>query len=159
MLRWTAEVAKLHVKGRIHGSLLAGWPNIPKTLPAPPMAPLSLGCACNREMTPLPLRNLGPFKLSREIVSAAMMLDLLGLDPDPRSIDLFQLGALLCRLLTGRSADAYLRSARVRQQVPEVIRPVLDRALVPGPGAWFPDLGRFAADLRAAGQELSSDET
>ena len=48
---------------------------------------------------------------------------------DPRRIDIYQLGTLLCRLLTGESVLAYMYDPTVKAQVPAAARSLLDRAL------------------------------
>ncbi len=45
---------------------------------------------------------------------------------DPRVHDVHCLAELLCRMLTGTSADAYLRSPRVKGQVAASLQPLLD---------------------------------
>lgn len=51
------------------------------------------------------------------------------IDLDPHQIDFFQVGALICEILCGESADRYLRSARSRAKAPQSIRPLIDHLL------------------------------
>ena len=48
---------------------------------------------------------------------------------DPRRIDTYQLGVLLCRLLTGESIIAYMYSPVVKAKVPQIARAVLAQML------------------------------
>jgi hypothetical protein len=149
-LDWAAQVERLHGRGLIHG-------NIPTSASAKPSAgsssapsTIALGGIGRRARTPLPLRDLGPLKISRRLDAAARQLGELGIDLAPQQIDIFQLGVLLCTLLTGKPADDYLRSARVKQRVPAAIQPVLDRALITNRDDSFTHVAQFAAALRAA---------
>ena len=146
--RWAAEVAALHSRGFIHGNLVAG-----AIEPVPDASPATSGPACLlgdgtlRERTPFCLRDAGGLRLSREIDAATRQLRRLGIAFDPRRIDLFQLGAVLCRLVAGHSADAYLNSPRVKTKVPQELWPVLDRALVEAREDSFKDIAEFRAKL------------
>lgn len=48
---------------------------------------------------------------------------------DPRRVDLYQLGALLCRLLTGEGVSDFLSRPRVAAKVTPEIRDLIERAL------------------------------
>ncbi|QDT49025.1 Serine/threonine-protein kinase PknB [Symmachiella dynata] len=65
----------------------------------------------------------------RDLKKAAQLLEQAGVSIDPRRIDIFQLGSLLCRMVTGRSPNDYLRSPRIVAQVPPGARKVIDAAL------------------------------
>jgi len=66
---------------------------------------------------------------------------------DPRRIDVYQAGGLLCRLVTGRSALAYLSSPRVFAQVPRPIRPLVDRGLGYNPANRIPDCEQYIFEV------------
>src|SRR5262245_39674648 len=68
---------------------------------------------------------------------------------DPRQIDVYALAAILCRLLTGKSADAYLRSPRVKGSLSESRQQFLERALGCTPGARLRDADDFLLALEA----------
>ncbi|MGE5192925.1 MAG: protein kinase domain-containing protein, partial [Deltaproteobacteria bacterium] len=51
---------------------------------------------------------------------------------DSKQLDVYGLAAILCRLITGTSADAYLRSPRVKGMVPEGVQWLLAEALGAG---------------------------
>ena len=48
---------------------------------------------------------------------------------DPRRIDVYQLGVLLCRLVTGEPVLSYIYDATIKARVPAVARPLLERTL------------------------------
>jgi hypothetical protein len=146
--RWAGEVVHLHAQGFIHGNLLAAaFDPTEGTSPATNGMSCLLGAGTLREQTPIPLRELGSIRLSREIGAAARQLKRLGVSFDPRRIDLFQLGAVLCRLATGQSADGYLRSPTVKSKVPPELWPLLDRSLIEGSANSFADVAEFRKEL------------
>ncbi len=75
------------------------------------------------------LSRLASGELPAEIEVARARFAAAGIMLEPRQVDLCQLGALWCRMLTGESAQAYLRSPRTKGKVPSELRPVLERAL------------------------------
>jgi serine/threonine protein kinase/WD40 repeat protein len=75
---------------------------------------------------------------------------------DPRQLDVYGLAAVLCRLITGVSADAYLRSPRVKGTVPEWLQPLLDRALGGG-NSRFRDADDFLVALEASTTRRPAD--
>ena len=48
---------------------------------------------------------------------------------DPRRIDIYQIGTLLCRLLTGETILAYMYDPTIKAKVPAAARAVLQRAI------------------------------
>src|SRR5262249_35818367 len=68
---------------------------------------------------------------------------------DPRQIDVYGLAAILCRLLTGKSADAYLRSPRVKGSLSESRQQFFERALGGAPGPRLRDADDFLLALEA----------
>ncbi len=86
------------------------------------------------------------------LTEARQVLDSAKINIDPVQIDLYQLGALPCRLLSGSSVESYLRSPRTKEKIPPQLRSIIDRAL------GYQESNRFssAADFGAA---LSALET
>src|SRR5262249_26213214 len=78
---------------------------------------------------------------------------------DPRQIDLYALGELLCRLLTGESAEAFSRSARVKGRVPVPLWPVLERSLAINGQASFQDAGELRRALHSSVGQMAPDES
>jgi rfaE bifunctional protein kinase chain/domain len=148
IIRWAAAVAELHGQGLIHGNLVSDTLSARDDMPMPSADPdCYLGGALRREKTPLPLRQGGPFRLPREITAARSELEKLGLGFDPPLIDVFQLGSALCRQITGQSADAFLRSPRVKALLSDDVVTVLERSLISTRPDSFPDVAQFQAAL------------
>lgn len=78
---------------------------------------------------PPEIRTAGLGELPRAIDAAHDLLKKRGLTCDPRRIDVYQIGVLLCRLLTGESAEVYLRSPRAKAKVPPNLQTILDQCL------------------------------
>lgn len=149
-----AQVAELHATGFIHGNvILAGLPGEPPALAHPVADTCDFGSGSRREKTPFPLRHEGLLRLPRDIAAANEQLRALGIAFDVRRVDVFQLGALLCRLITGKTADAYLRSARMKRRVTAEIQPILERALSDGADA-FVDVAEFSAALARLSSQM-----
>ena len=102
---------------------------------------------------------LEPVTLPVSVVAARQRFQEVGITFDPRQIDLRQLGALWCRVLTGESAGAYLRSPRVKGLVPAELRPLLERALGSSGREPFADASEFAEALRVAAAKFAPPPT
>ena len=149
VLEMAAQVAELHADGLIHGNILrAGLSGDQPHAARPAADTCDFGGGSRREKTPFPLRQEGVLRLPRDIAAANERLRALGVAFDARRVDVFQLGALLCRLITGKTADMYLRSARMKGVVPVEIQSILERALSEDAYA-FVDVAEFSAALAA----------
>jgi WD40 repeat protein/serine/threonine protein kinase len=152
--RLLAELRALHASGRTHRGISAAavliTPEGAVSLSEPP-AVLECGAEADPEACPPELHGLGPVRLPAGIDEARQALAQAGCDLDPRRIDVYQLGALLCRLLTGEPAAAYLRSPRVKARVPPSVRPLLERALGYHPADRFHTCEEFALALDSPG--------
>jgi hypothetical protein len=156
VLEWSAAVADVHARGSLHGNLIQRTVRMAADAPLPDThATCLLGSGKRREATPLPLRGLGPLDLSRDIAAAAQQLGTLGVRLDPRVIDVYQLAAVLCRLLTGEPADAYLRSPRARASLPDELCAVLERALIVDRADAFVDITEFRDSLLHVRHDLT----
>src|SRR4051812_413071 len=148
-----ARARELHAAGQLHRALrpeqvhLDGQGRPVLTEPAPPVE-LS-GAAADPEGCP-PELTAGPVTLPPGLDRARAALAARGLEFDPRRVDVYQLGVLLARLLTGQPAARFLRSALARARVPAPLRPVLDHALGFNPDQRLADLDQLQAALEAA---------
>ncbi|MDP6556707.1 MAG: protein kinase [Pirellulaceae bacterium] len=70
-----------------------------------------------------------PVLLPDDLEEARKILRQAGSSIDPRRIDIYHLGVLLVRMLTGGSVSQYLRSSQISGRVAPAARSVIDRAL------------------------------
>ena len=151
--RLADQVSALHDSGRIHGAVAADTVSVDDDLVPFLSIPESTSVVAldNGEwLAMLPdLQQLDPPELPSGIAAGFERLQAAGIALDPRQIDIAQLGALLCRLLTTESPSSYLRSARVKGKVPAELRPVLERALGCDGQERFADVDQFLAALNA----------
>jgi serine/threonine protein kinase len=158
----TLQVADLHAAGMIHGAIVPATVvlndhDLPRLETPVFGAMLRLDgdwSGLLPELTRLPLLNL-----PATIEAAAKLFQKAGISLDPRQIDLCQLGALWCRLLTGESAGAYLRSPRVKGLVPVEVRPLLERILGTSGRERFADVREFAVALQAVAEQFGPPAT
>ncbi len=131
--RIAAEVQSLHSRGLIHGSIDLDHVRIGPSLEAslaPANSPLQLGGESHDpECCPPEFAGMAPVDLPQEVNAAHAALAAHGVTCDARRIDVYQLGVLLCHLLTGEPVMAYLYDADVKRRIPAQLRPILDRAL------------------------------
>jgi serine/threonine protein kinase len=152
MLTLARAVEVLHREGKIHRqinpeTILLDDTMTPELLAAPPLVifgeKLGDGLIC----PPLLKDNL-PLSLPPEMDVVRKILTDADILLDPGQIDLYQLGAVLCFMLTGKSVSSYLRSVKTKTTVPVAFRPVLDCALGFNTKAQFKSCEAFAAELQ-----------
>ena len=128
-----AQVRALHAAGRTHRAIgpqtvrldPAGCATLTDPVPVQELG----GADADPESCPPELHGAAAVRLPEEIEAARQVLSEAGVELDPRRIDVYQLGALLCRLLTGQPVSAYLRSPKTLALVPAALQPVVKRAL------------------------------
>jgi formylglycine-generating enzyme required for sulfatase activity/serine/threonine protein kinase/WD40 repeat protein len=145
------HVRALHAAGRTHRGIgpdavyldAAGR----ATLAAPePSLPFG-GSDADAESSPPELHGAPAVHLPAEIEAASQELNRVGVALDPRRIDVYQLGALLCRMITGEAVSAYLRSPKSKSKVPALVQPLIENALGYSTAARFIDCDQYAAAL------------
>jgi serine/threonine protein kinase len=144
------EVASLHTSGRLHGDISAETASANESLEVHlPSLPeeIRLAAQTASEASPPELQQQ-VCTLPAQIDAAAECLQKAGINCDPRRIDVYQLGAVLCRMLTGQAVAAYLQSPRIRGKVPASLREVLDGALGYDPSHRFQTIDEIQAALR-----------
>jgi serine/threonine protein kinase len=127
-----AQVIALHREGRLHRAIAAGTISLGsdrRPLLSNPPEKVVLGGAAESDNCPPELPTGLPWDMPTELEPARAILATAGVDMDPRRIDVYQLGVLLCFMVTGQSSGAYLRSPKTRGLVPAVLRPLIDSAL------------------------------
>ncbi|HEW78665.1 MAG TPA: hypothetical protein ENH34_01680 [Phycisphaerales bacterium] len=152
-LQLVKAVDNLHTEGKVHRQIHTDTVLLDQAMSAKlsPIRPLITIGGVDVGAVPCPpqLHNIPPVSLPVEIKAAQQVLTEAGIFLDPRQIDFYQLGALLCFMVSGRSVSDYLRSCKAKATVPEVIRSVIDRALGLNSKNCFSSSIAFAAALQA----------
>lgn len=148
----TEQVGALHRRGQIHRAIDATTVLVDARrrpqLEAPPATRSFGGFSSEPEYCPPELADRDACDLPGDARAAAAVLAAHGLTSvDPRRIDLYQLGVLCCRLLSGESLQGYLYSPGVKAAVAADVRGILDRALGYDNVARFQDCESLAAAL------------
>ena len=98
-------------------------------------------------------------ELPLTIAAAMAVLRQHGRTTDPRRIDVYQLGVLLCRLLTGEPLLAYMFRPAVKARIPAVARTVLARALAIDDANPYADCQQLLAALGDAVRDADAAQT
>lgn len=153
------QLAALHGGGRVHRAIdrvvvLPGErPRL--QLPDPPPRRRFGGDHSDAEYCPPELATADTLELPDDVDVATRLLRKSGHGLDPRQIDLYQLGALLCRLLTGDSIHSYMLSPTTKANVPASAREVLARSVGFDAGSRFDDSAALMAAVDDAVRKAS----
>lgn len=154
VLELASHLSNLHASGRFHGAALSD--SVARhsngslvLLSDAPECEVGAGPG-GVEWAPPEVISSASCRLPRSRQAAREILLKSGISLDPCQIDVFQLGALLCRLLTGESAAAYMRSPRVKGKVAAEMQVVIERALGCNAQPRFVVAAEFLAALTAA---------
>jgi serine/threonine protein kinase/WD40 repeat protein len=123
------QVQTLHSAGKIHGAISPESVRLDSTGHAFLTTPPSPQPSGDPDLTPPELREVNLPGWPAAIAEAQQALTAAGAAADPRRIDVYQLGVLLCRMLTGDPVEVYLRSPSAKAKVPPPVQPIIDQAL------------------------------
>ena len=160
-----AEIVRdLHRRGRLHGGISTRSVSLePSTqepaLPPPRPASSFGGAFSDEDHCPLELRRPDAIDVPSDLEAARRTVADAGIALDPRQIDIYQLGTLLCRLVTSKSVSAYLSSPRTKADVPPQVRSLIDRALGYEPDTRFTRVIEFLAAIEQALEHLPTDDS
>ena len=146
--RVAETVRDLHQSGRLHGEISTRTVILESSTQEftlfPPGPSSSFGGAFSDEdHCPPELRRADAIELPSDLEAARRRVSDAGISLDPSQIDVYQLGTLLCRLVTGESVSAYLSSPRTKAEVPSEIQSVIDKALGYEQDVHFKNVGEF----------------
>ena len=156
------SVRTLHESGRLHGTISMAAVRADVSSQAVTLASPGASCSFGGPFSapdhcPPPLRRRRVIELPTEANAARQVLSDARISLDPVSIDLYQLGTLLCRLGTGEPVSAYLSSPRTKAAVPHAVRTLIDRALGYQEDARFTAVSQFASAVRQAVGDCPSE--
>ena len=160
--RLALYVQTLHQDGRTHRSI--GIENVSvdeKLRPqlAPPVARRRFGGDdSDPEFCPPELATGDGLEVPEQIDAAATALRRGGHRIDPRRLDVYQLGTLLCHLLTGEAIQAYMFRPEVKARVPAIAVSVLERSLGYDPSNRFENCDQLLDALEEVIQRAESPE-
>ncbi|HTN77785.1 MAG TPA: protein kinase [Pirellulaceae bacterium] len=127
------QVQALHEEGRLHRAIDAEHVQFTQVsklkLLAPPATCRLGGADADADQCPLELTLGESLDLPATIATATALLKQHSIAIEAIQIDLHQLGALLCRLLTNDSVEAYRYSPTTKAKVPALAVALLERAL------------------------------
>ncbi len=162
------QVQALHQSGRTHRAIDAETVLIDDRLRAelasPPLQRRFGAPDADPEFCPPDLAGTEALRLPEKIEAAAAVLKKNRRTLTPQQIDFYQLGVLLCRLLSGESIARYMYSSKVKARVPQFTRSVLERALGYNAADRFDNCGQLIEALdeaidRAGSQPVSAPMT
>lgn len=154
------HVSTLHERGRLHLGLQLQAIRLQENgcvVVEPPLPAMQFGDGeIDDERSPPEAGTIRPLLIPTDAEQARVALKNAGVEMDPRRFDVYQLGSLAIRALTGASVRAYLWRAEVKSRVPRAFCRVIDGALGHDPGTRLKDCTQFREALQSAAVEDAS---
>jgi len=155
----TAEVAKLHQTGWLHGAIRVDAIRLDQEgHPRLPAVEGHIDAEAGQNAMPPELANIRDLSLPRRIERCQSILSSAKITLAPERIDTYQLGRLACKLLSGQLAEDYLKSPRVKARVPVGWRKLIDHSLGHDPTKRLAHTTEFEALLRAMKEDSLQGE-
>lgn len=154
------SVAAIHAAGQVHRAISILNVRVSCdhrcTLPGIELQVLLGGEGADNDLIPPDLRRSSLWHLPPDIESIGRLFREAGVAFEPRRIDLFQLGSLLCRVIANISVDDYLRSPRAKGQITLDLQRIIDAALGLDPSRRYVDASELARGVKllATGADL-----
>jgi serine/threonine protein kinase len=131
--RLARQVQTLHLNGQIHRAIgvdavTFGEGARPQLSPPGPLRSFG-GDDCDPEFCPPELSGAPGIVLPIDLDAARKALQEAGCTFDPRRIDVYQLGALLFRVVADESITSYIYDATIKSRLPALARPLVERTL------------------------------
>ncbi len=154
-LRVAAEVAALHATGRIHRAIhTVGLDQQGRaSLPSPPLSCDFGGPLVDVESCPPELQHEPVVTLPADIDRATHVLRERNLLMPAERVDVYQLGALLYRIITSQPVSSYLQSPKDKGNIGRQLQTIIDAALGYEPSTRLQTAGELIAALEGYRRE------
>ncbi|MEZ5944874.1 MAG: protein kinase [Planctomycetaceae bacterium] len=147
----TQKLVEVHNSGRFYGKLTATAVLIDEASSVVSLiqsdTTILIGGSDDADQTPLWFRTAEPIELKRQVNLAQPVLDEAGIPQPAQQIDLYQIGTLACRLLTGEGIIEYLRSPKVKGEISPPLQRIIDASLGFDAECRFSSAGELLAEL------------
>ena len=157
-LQVAREIACLHAAGRIHRAIHEITLDLQL---APQLAPPSESRAfggpfADIESCPPELQDEPAISLPADIGQAVRALRERSISMRPERVDVYQLGALFCRIVSGQSVASYLKSSQVKAGVHPNLRAIIDAVLGYDPSTRCQTVDELSAAIKSYREDVDA---